>query len=255
MAVEGYIGWASHVNKIILSDSTLTFGENATRSDELEAGGKKTSLKGSFVPDKFAVVMYFEADENVSYTDSDGNVVALNKTEFQLFVEWYKYRHKYGTVPFEFPKIVYSPQTGIKVLDDNFNNTLVEYYKITSAVEGSKVGTTIQVHMTWESVYGGVITISTNAPSVKGISKITSKYIDVMFSEVSDTEPTKDYFTLYVDDTETEITGFYFDGAYTARLYFESLESGSHTISFAITDYGGLTVESGTYSESVTVEE
>lgn len=253
MAVEGYIGWASHVNKVILSDTTLTFGENATRTDELESGGKKTSLKGSFVPDKFNVVMYFEADENASYTEPNGNIVTLDKTEFQLFIEWYKYRHKYGTVPFEFPKIVYSPQTGIKVIDDNLKNTFVEYYKITSAVEGSKVGSLIQVKMTWESVYGGVITISSDKPAIKGISKLTSNYIDITFSQIADTEPTKDYFALYIDDTKIDMAGFYFDGAYVARIYFESLESGTHTVSFAITDYSGLTVSSGTYVESITV--
>lgn len=254
MAVEGYIGWASHVNKVILSDTSLTFGENATDTDELSSGGKKTRLKSSYVPDKFSVVMAFEADDNVSYTDSDGNTVTLDKTEFQLFVEWYKYKHKYGTVPFEFPKIVYSPQTGIKIYDDNSNSSLVEYYKITSAVEGSKSGTMIQVTMTWESVYGGIVNIASSTPSVKGIEKATTEYIDIVFSEISDTEPTKDLFTLYINDTENDIVGFYFDGAYTARVYFEEIaDSGTYTISFAISDYDGLSVDKDTYSTSVTV--
>lgn len=253
MAVEGYIGWASHVNKVIFSDTTLTFGENATRTDELESGGKKTSLKGSYVPDKFNVTMLFEADENVSYTDVNENRITLDKTEFQLFIEWYKYRHKYGTVPFEFPKIVYSPQTGIKVIDDKLGNTLVEYYKITSAVEGSKLGSLVQVKMTWESVYGGIITISSDTPKIKGISKLTSNYIDITFSQIADTEPTKDYFTLYIDDKKIDMTGFYFDGAYTARIYFESLEHGTHIANFEISDYSGLTVSKGTYFDSITV--
>lgn len=231
--VEGYIGWASHVNKVILKDTTLTFGTDALQTEEINSGGKRVSLKGSYCPDKFSVVMDFEADENLSYLNADNEVVTLDKTEFQLFLEWYKYKHKYGAVAFEFPKITYSPQTGIKVIDDNSNNTLVEYYRITSSLDCSKIGTRVQVRMTWESVFGGIISIPTTESVLKKeIAKVTSEYIEVVFSEIGDTEPSKDEFSISIDNERVVFNGFYFDGAYTARLYLPliSLEAGRHSI-------------------------
>lgn len=228
--VEGYIGWASHVNKIILKDTTLTFGNDALQTDEIDSGGKRASLKGSYCPDKFSVVMTFEADENLSYTTSDNKTVTLDKTEFQLFLEWYKYKHKYGAIPFEFPKITYSPQTGIKVIDDSSNNKIVEYYRITSSLECSKVGTMVQVRMTWESVFGGIITIPTTQNEIKkDISKVTTDYVEVVFTNIADTEPTKDDFSVFIDGVKTDFNGYFFDGSYIARLYL-SLPSGSHKI-------------------------
>lgn len=246
--VEGYIGWASHVNKVILKETTLTFGADALQTDEISSGGKRVSLKGSYCPDKYSVVMDFEADENVTYVNAENEVVTLDKTEFQLFLEWYKYKHKYGTVAFEFPKITYSPQTGIKVIDDNSNNTLVEYYRITSSLECSKIGSRVQVRMTWESVYGGIINIPTTESVLKrDISKVTNNYIEVVFSEIGDTEPSKDEFTVFIDDTAVEFDGFYFDGSYTARLYLPliTLESGSHSI---VVYYNSTNTNSYTYT-------
>lgn len=252
MAVDNYIGWASHVNRVILSQSTISIGNNATISDELQSGGKRTIRKGSFCPDVFSITMEFNCDDKVTYSDGT-TTYTLNKTEYQLFTEWYKYKHKYGECPFEFPKILYSPQSGIKSQDDSYENQQVEFYKITSAAEGNKVGHCIQIKMTWESVYGGVVIIPTETPDVKEISKATSKYMDIVFSAVSDTEPVSSDFTAFVDGSEVDITGFYFDGGYTVRIYYEELSEGSHTVSFAIDDYAGLTVNENEYTKTFTV--
>lgn len=250
MAVEGYIGWASNVNKIILSQSTFNMGEGATKTEELGGGSKKSILSGSFCPDKFSITMEFQADEKVKYKKPDGTTVQLNKTEFQLFQEWYKYKHKYGTVPFEFPKIYYSPQSGIKHQDDEYGNTQVEYYKITSAIEGSKVASWVQVKMTWESVYGGVVSVTPSAPVVNGISEATDEYIDISFSEVAEVNPTSALFKVYIDGTEVSKTGFYWDNEYKARIYFSKV-SGSHEVTFSMSDYNGLTVAKNTYKAEI----
>ena len=161
MSIQNYIGWSTGVNRVILDTSTPTFGENALRNDELESGGKRSIQKRAYVPDVFAVTMEFDwVNEVILHKyDQDGNIIPnqdihTGKTEFQLFVDWYKYEHKYGTVPFEFPKILYSQNTGIDIFDDNdigsefrYGNDNVEFYKITNAVQGSKSGERVNVSL------------------------------------------------------------------------------------------------------------
>lgn len=241
--IENYIGWKSNVNKIILASSTINTGENATISENLEAGGKRTELKGGYIPEKYNINMEFECDELTTPT----------KSEFQLFTEWYKYKHKYGSVPFEFPKILYSPQSGITVLDNSYNNTAVEYYKITSAVQGQKSGSKIQVNMTWETVYGGITQIEDEDAAVNGISKATRDYMEISFSSVADTEPTSDLFTVYIDDTKVTKTGFYYDGNGTVRIYYAGavIDTESHTVTFAMNSYGNTTIAKDTFSSEI----
>jgi len=254
MAVQTYIGWATGVNRTILDSTSFTFGEDALKNDELENGLKRSRKRGAFCPDKYPVKMVFDwVNEVVLHRyDAHGQIIPgqdihTGKTEFQLFTEWYKYKHKYGSVPFEFPRLLYSQNTGIVIVDEQANNTTVEYYKITSAVNGSKSGECIEVDMTWESVYGGVVEIEQTLPEIAGLVA-TPTYCDVMFVEVSDTAPVAQMFTLYIDNVQTEMTGFCYDGSKTARIYYPEVETGHNTpITFAL-DYAGLIVPEGTYT-------
>lgn len=253
--IENYIGWASHVNKIILSTTNITSGENATKTDNLSSGGKRTTQNTGYIPDKYNVQMEFEWEENAKVYNSDGEVVQeLDKNEYQLFMDWYKYQHKFGAIPFEFPKILYSPSSGIKIVDEQFNNREVEYYKITSAVPGQKSGSKVAVNMTWESVYGGAVTIEENEARCNGISYACSTYIDISFSALANTEPVSGLFKVYVDSTEVPIRGFFFDEAGTVRLYFEELSAGSHSITFSMNEYGGLIIYPGDDVSVIVVE-
>lgn len=210
MAINGYIGWSSHCNRVILDSTTITIGENATRNSELEQGNRRTALKSMFVPDKYSVVMEFDWEKKDDY----------GKTELQYFYEWYKYSHKFGTVPFEFPNILYSPNAGVKVYDDKNAYGKVEYYKITSAVEGKKSGTKVQISMTWESVYGGAISISEKEPAVNFI-EATSEYLDIYFSSIGELVPCMQDFTVYVNEIAVNKSGIYYDGFETVRIYFD----------------------------------
>ena len=258
MAVQSYIGWATGVNRTLLDSTSFTFGENALKSDELENGLKRSRKRSAFNPDKFPVKMVFDwVNEVVLHTyDINGNYdpaqdVHTGKTEFQLFTEWYKYKHKYGSVPFEFPRILYSQNTGITVVDEHANNYSVEYYKITSAVNGQKSGECIEVDMTWESVYGGLVEIDDSLPAVVGIVA-NRDYMDVMFSNVSDSAPVAQMFTLYLDNVETEKSGFCYDGSKCARIFYPTITSQNPVnVTFALSDYSGLTVPKGTYSADV----
>lgn len=222
MAIQNYIGWASNVNKIILDSTTISVGKDATKSSETGTGKEITTLKGSFVPDEFPVEMEFDCFKIIENT---------GKTEYQLFLEWYKYQHKFGTVPFEFPKILYSPQTGIKVYDDGkiFNS---EFYKITSAVDGNKNGNCIKVKMTWKTVYSGVVTIPEVNSEISGITKATRDYIDVSFASIGNTEPNSTEFTLYINDNQVDLYGYCYNSK-VARLYYPTLPVGSHKITFS----------------------
>lgn len=238
MAINGYIGWSSHCNRVILDSTSISIGEGATRSSELEYGNKRTSLKSMFIPDKYSVVMEFEWDKKDQY----------GKCELQYFYEWFKYKHKCGTVPFEFPKILYSPNSGIRVIDDKYGYGAVEYYKITSAVNGKKSGTKVQVEMTWETVYGGQISIKEPEPAVNFIES-ENGFLDIYYSFIGDLVPVMQDFTIFVDNSERTKKGIYYDGFNTVRIYFEPLSSEKSIATHEVTFSYSYSTE--TYSFSV----
>ena len=246
MAVQNYIGWPIGVNRIILDATTISVGENALQQDELENGHKTSILKSPYVPEKFSVKMSFNWIDPVGTT---------GKNEYQLFMDWYKYKHKCGVVPFEFPNILYSSETGIKVYDEPSDSIRsVQYYKITSSTEGTKSGEDVSVTMTWEAVYSGTVTITTPTPAVFDI-EAHSTYLDINFSDVSDTAPTTSQITVYykaqVSDSWSAavLTGFVFDGTSKVRAYYDEKQSG--ILSIAINNYSGLNVSVGTYVDDI----
>lgn len=231
--IADYIGWNPTVNRVILDSSTFTIGDGATKSDELEAGGKRTKLKGNTPIDKYSVTMEF----NWIKTDENG------KTELQRFYEWYKYEHKYGVIPFEFPQIIYSPNSGIKYLDDQGNYRKNEYYKITSAVEGTKSGESIQMKMTWETVYSGVISYSDEVITSDDVTIFPGRnYVDLIFAKLPSTLPILSNIHLVIKNSnnieliETEqVTGGYFDNNSTFRVFFSNIEtSGTYSITASV---------------------
>lgn len=235
MAVQSYIGWPTDVNRTILDSTTFTFGENATKSDELENGLKRTVLKGGYNPDKYSVVMTFNWMKKIPHRN--------NKTEFQLFVDWYKYQHRYGSVPFEFPKLLYASNTGIQVYDKvDEREGVAEYYRIVSATQGKKSGEEVEVNMTWETVYSGSVSIDSPTPEAVGI-QASRKYVDVLFSAVSDSAPISNYFTVAIDNVAVGITGFCYDGSRTVRLYYPERAHGSVVVT--ISNYSGYSATLG----------
>ena len=242
------IGWPTNVNRIILSETTISVGKDAIVNETLKSGRKRSELAGSFCPDVFSVTMDFEADTPKA---------DLDKTEYQLFTEWYKYRCKYGSVPFEFPEIVYSPQSGF--YPEPLGRTNI--YKITSAVECGKSGTCQRIRMTWESVYSGGIQVITEGATVgeNCITGLTKDYLEITFTSMGTNAPTLQNFTVYKTPdggTQSAVTvkSLAYDNAYTVRLYFQTpLTAGSYTVTFA-TNYTNPVVIKDTYSRTITVE-
>lgn len=249
MAVQNYIGWATGVTRVIYDSSSVTLGENALKNDELENGLKRSRKRSAFCPDKFKVKMRFNWVDDVYI-----NGVNTHKTEYQLFTEWYKYQHKYGSVPFEFPKILYSQETGITVIDAQNAGTTVEYYKITSSVPGNKSGDDIEVDMDWEAVYGGVVSITPMTPTYDHMVA-HQNFVDIYFSALGNTAPVSQQFTIYSGSsqgaitTEVTKTGFYYDGSYIVRVYYDELAVGTW-LTFAL-NYPDYTIAAGTYKTQV----
>lgn len=233
-----YIGWANGVNKIILDSTTVTVGEGATVQDSLETGGqKKSRLARANSSDKYSVTMTFNFAEKNTNGLNDG------LTELDRFWRWYKWVHCYGVNPFKFPAILLNSnrQDGwgdeerehLANWQNNKNHTEItaddipdyEYYCITSAAEGSKSGLDCQITMTWETYATGAITVPDDTATVDHIEPYDG-YVDVIFTSTPETEPTDDTLTLYIDGTETEKTGFIFDGDVTLRLFFDALADG-----------------------------
>lgn len=246
MAIQNYIGWPVRVNQIILDSTTVSIGDNALKTDELENGHKQSTQRSPYLPEKYSVKMSFD------WVNPVGNT---GKTEYQLFTEWYKYQHKCGSIPFEFPKILYSTNLGIPVMDAHQNVQYTEYYKITSATEGSKSGEHVAVSMTWESVYTGAVTISQETPAV---ASLTAKqtYLDVNFSQVANTAPTSSMFSVYTRAgtsgswTSVPVTGFVFDGTSVARLYYAQQTLG-YQMTISISNYAGYSESQGTHKPTV----
>ena len=77
--IENYIGWPTKVSQVILSDTSISMGEEATNTDSLQSGVKRTELKGGYIPDKYSVVMEFEWEAPLE--------AGTDKTEYQRFCE------------------------------------------------------------------------------------------------------------------------------------------------------------------------
>lgn len=239
MAVLNYTGWPVDVNKIILEQSSIKYGQNALKTDELENGHKRSRKRGYYVPDVYSIVMEFDWVNK----KEDG------KTEYQRFIEWYKYTHEYGAIPFEFPQIGYSAHTGILVYDSQEEAYFpVEYYKITSEVEGNKSGDCIQIKMTWETVYGGIINIGDPSRTINGIIKCKPTYMDISFSYIGNSEPTSQMFEIYANTQQIPMQGFMVNGS-VVRIFY-SFRSEGTVMTFSFNDQD-IVVEAGTYKANV----
>ena len=230
--IENYIGWPVGVSKVILSESSITMGDGATNTDNLESGGKRTELKGGYISDKYSVVMEYEWEAPMSQS---------GKTEYQAFCEWYKYKHKFGSVPFVFPKIVYSPQTGIEILDNPQNEPeYFEYYKITSGISNAqRSGSKMKISMTWETVYGGIVQYTDPALNENNVSvSAKAKYVDVSISNIpyGTPAPTAGNFTIKIDNQSTAITASYFDDdTGNMRLWYDEVTTeGTHIVDVTV---------------------
>lgn len=177
------IGWATGVNKKILDSTSITLGDKGFVEDSGDTGAfQERRLTSLYSPDTYNVTMDFD------WLEKDEN----GKSELDRFVDWYKYRHKRGVNPFEFPSI------------SNFNifgSTKTCYYKITSAPSMQKSGFCMRVTMIWQEYYSGVIEIPDQVIGVNAVEVEVGQsrcLAHVSFTQCFDTEPRESDFPLFI---------------------------------------------------------
>lgn len=190
-----YCGWPTNVNKRIIDKTNVTVGDGATITDNIEGSPKTRSRLTCANPsDKFSVTMHFECYEK----DENG------KTEKDRFFEWFKGVHKYGTVPFEFPSILWNSNSKWSFDTEEVargNLPFLEHYKISSPVEGSKYGFFIEVTMTWETVATGIYEIPYDEAIVTEI-EFHDSYGIVQMQNIPKTMPVTANFQVQIDDVD-----------------------------------------------------
>ena len=188
--MSSIIGWATGVNKKVLDSTSITVGDKAYVEDSGDTSSfSERRLTSLYSPDSYNVVMEFD------WLTKDEN----GKSELDRFVDWYKYRHKRGVNPFEFPAI------------SNFNilgSIKTCYYRITSSLSMQKSGYCMKVTMTWQEYYSGVIEVPDVDVSVNSVEIYVGDSqckAHITFSQSFDTEPTEGSYPLFI--SSTPVTG------------------------------------------------
>lgn len=212
-----FTSWPLGVNKIILSDATISLGENAVASDSSENGSEMTYLKSSGAPDTYSVSMIFsnatDDDFYLNHVDSNGNHI----TEWQAFCNWFKYTAKMGTKPFYFHRI-----------DDPREDAESRIYKIKSngMPKGTAQGNYMKVPMVWQEWITEYFTIQDEDVEVDTAVAVNGR-VDIRFNEIPVTTPVRSDFSgsssdYYELPTQFAIEKIEYDGFKTCSLYFDS---------------------------------
>lgn len=177
------LGWPVNVNQIIIDSTTLDLGEG-TVEQEMQNGKTETWLKSSCIPETINVTMdfdFFEKDEN-------------GLTEFDRFTRWFKFKHKYGTVPFEFPTIY---KTGREI-------TSYSTYKIKGSPKFTKRGLAQRASMVWTEDFKEFVNIPNKKLELERIfAENGSVYL--FFNNSPDEIVTTDKFSINFKQNDSEI--------------------------------------------------
>lgn len=233
-----YIGWATNVNKDILDSTSITVGEGATVEDSLETGGQKKKRLARATPsDKYSVTQKFDCITK----GTDGY------TEVERFWIWYKYVHCYGVNPFSFPAILINSNRQQGNSQEEYENILArirngdptaklpdnEYYVISNATEGNKVGNDIEIKMTWETYATGAFTIPDDESEIDHITAHNG-YVDIVQTSTPTVEPTSETWVVNINSAQETILACVFDGDVTTRYYFTpKTTAGTYVVTIA----------------------
>lgn len=119
------VNWNENVNTRILRDGTSWNEPAVFIEDETRSGKQKRRLLASCKKRQFSVSMRFSI------------------TEYEYFINWYKYTTKNGVYAFRFPKI------------DSENKNISGIYRFTSdglPSYNNSMGKLIDISMIWEEV-------------------------------------------------------------------------------------------------------
>lgn len=242
-----YIGWPSNVNRAIIDETNVSVGEGATITDSIEGTTKQKKRVTVMNPaDKFNVTMHFDSYKRFTHY-KDGTEVPVthpdyNTTEKDRFFRWYKNFHKFGTVPFEFPAILWNSNMRESFSEEEILRGQVpylEHYKITSAVEGNKLGDSVAVKMTWETFATGVYEVPYDEPVVDSI-EFHDGYAIVLLENEPMTAPVSLQFEVLMDEKVVSHSLYNSDsGATTFYIVYPKVTSGSHNVEIKLKNIKG----------------
>lgn len=194
------ISWANLVNTRIIDSTQIIIGEKGYLENASDTENfTERQLTSVYSPDTFNVVMDFDWANKL---DDEGNIIEENedgyedaKSEFDRFVEWYKYDHKRGVNPFEFPSI------------SKFNTKYplkTSQYRITSSLQPQKSGYSMRVSMTWQEVYSGIISIPDSTATIDHIESKENGVLYVIYTDVIPSDyPTITNSAMYYTSNES----------------------------------------------------
>lgn len=148
------IVWPAGVNQKVLSETSITTGEGGFKEDKSDNGWGQRRPTSFVNPDKYNVQMDFDWE----IEDSEG------LTEYNRFMQWYKFMCKFGANPFVFPSI--NKQMNIN------GSAKMCHYKITSPLQQQESGSCMRITMTWEEVFSGYIEATPfHQPALQSITR------------------------------------------------------------------------------------
>lgn len=211
--------WATGVNRIVLNETSITVGQNALQTSSTENGSEQSLLRSSGVPDQYNVSMYFSNSTKdafyLNHVDSNGNHI----TEWQAFLNWFKYEIEMGTLPFYFSSI-----------GDVSGNTTAIYKIISSGLpKGTPNGEYIKCTMTWAEQINEVMNYS-QAKIVGDYLDFTENTIEFHFNEEPTTVPQKSDFEILFSTEDESVIGsitveyLEYDGYKTCVLRYDETE-------------------------------
>lgn len=211
------VSWPIGVNRTVLSETTITVGQDAVSKDSTENGSEMTLLKSSGAPDQFAVVMYFSNSTQDSFYNNHIDSLGNHVTEWQAFLNWFKYTTMMGQKGFYFHKID-DPRDDVK------GRSCV--YKIMSSglPKGTPEGTYYKVTMTWAQVFLDAISVSQVTDPAVDSMFVQNGFIDVRLEEKPENPPSKPDFSItsdYYAESTVPLKAVDYDGNKSVVLYFD----------------------------------
>ena len=213
------ISWPIGVNRTILSETSIEVGAGAVKADTSENGSEMTQLTSSGAADTFSVTMRFSNSTEDSFYNNHVDANGDHITEWQAFLNWFKYVDMMGTLPFYFHKID-DPN------DDKAERNCAYKIKSNGLPKGTPEGQYYKVTMTWQQYITEYITVIPEEVSVDSAYAVNGM-IDLRFTDKPVTTPVKADFSestsdYYKDPTDFVIKRIDYDGHKSCVLYFDT---------------------------------
>lgn len=242
-----FTGWPSYVNRRIIDSTNVTVGEGGVIAEAIEGSSKTKRRVTEFnTPDKYSVTMHFDCYQKL-YVYEDGSPIPntdplYGTTEKERFFNWFKGVHKYGTVPFDFPAILWNSNAQESFNEDEVARGAIptnEYYIIESAAEGTKHGDMIAVTMTWKTFSTNEYEVEEEIAYVNSID-IHDGYAIVHLDGTPVTTPSSANFSVTIGSSSSGISVYPMTGDSSSFfLVYSKVASDGQTVTITLHELDG----------------